>query len=171
MLIEVKKKRLGLGPDDQTISDLERKNKAKARAARVSEEKARKKNKPQPTVQSTQQTLSEVERNNRRKKSVQRAEERKKKFNAKSQSKMAEFRNSDVTVLSDTDNDNKVTISIRKKGIDSESAKREPPQCDEDEPSDYMDIDEQPKPKGKTAGKSTVVRFEEPPKREDRESG
>ena len=104
---------------------------------------------------------------------MQRAEERKMKFNAKSQSKAAEFRNSDVTVLSDSDHGKKVTISIKRKGIDSSPAKREPPKCDEDEPSDdYMDIDEQPKPKGKPAGKSTVVRFEEPPKdEEDIESG
>ena len=35
-----------------------------------------------------------------------------------------------------------------------------------------MDVEEQPKPKGKTAGKSTVVRFEEPSKgEEDGESG
>ena len=93
---------------------------------------------------------------------VKRAEEGKKKLNAKSQSKAAESRNSDVTVLSDTGHGKKVTIAIRREAV----------KCDEDEPSDCMDVDEQPKPKGKTAGKSTVVRFEEPPKdEEDRESG
>ena len=70
MVIEIKKKRLGLGPKDQTISDLDRKNKAKAKAARVSEEKAPMKNKSQSTLQSTQQTLSELDRKNRMKKSM-----------------------------------------------------------------------------------------------------
>ena len=70
MVIEIKKRRLGLGPKDQTISDLERKNRAKARAARAAEENALKKNQSQPAIQATQQTLSELDRKNRRKKST-----------------------------------------------------------------------------------------------------
>ena len=62
------------------------------------------------------------------------------KFNAKSQSKLAEAQYTDVTVLSDTEAGKKVTMSIKRKGVDRPRAEDLPPnragKCDEDEPSD-----------------------------------
>lgn len=69
---------------------------------------------------SYQETLTDWDRKMKAKARVtRRAEERKRKFNAKPQSKLLDFLFSDVTVLSDTDPEQKITMSVNKKGIDN----------------------------------------------------
>ena len=74
MFIKIKKKKLGLGSDDQTLTDMERANKLKKKVATPKEKSPVSRH---ATPKSTQMTLSELNREFNWKKSQRRASERK----------------------------------------------------------------------------------------------
>ena len=164
MIISIKKKKLGISYDQQTLTDLEKRTKKKKVEA-ASKEKSERSQEPvsakQTIPKSLQQTLTDVEREYNWKKSQERANERKKKFNTNSQSK--ELKNSQVTILSADNEEKNITIQINKNSV-HEPSKAAPQKC-ADDPTDIEMLMEkpkkQPKSKGKNQEKSTVVKFDE----------
>ena len=172
MIISIKKKKLGISYDQQTLTDLEKRSKKKKVEA-ASKEKSKRSQEPgnakQVTQKLLQQTLTDVERENTWKKSQERANERKKKFNTNSQSK--ELKNSQITILSADNEEKNITIQIQKNSV-LEPFKASPKKC-ADDPTDIEMLmekpEKQPKSKGKNEVKSTVVRFDEQAGEEEEE--